>query len=92
MMAKKADKQTKLTDEITLSEIFPGHPDSGFWLYDERVGMNLAIRKESEISALLKALTYWKQRYIQLEEAHNRLTAIVDNFVETIRPTVYEED
>ena len=92
MMAKKADKQTKLTDEITLSEIFPGHPDSGFWLYDAHAGINLAVRKESEISALLEALTYWKQRYIQLEEYHNKLTAIVDNFVETIRPTVYEED
>ena len=91
-MAKKADKQTKLTDAITLSEILPGHPDSGFWLYDATVGMNLAMRKESEISAILKALTYWKQRYLQLENEHNQLTKIVDNFVETIRPTVNEED
>ena len=85
-MAKKADKQEKLTPEITISEIFPGHPDSGFWLYDSDSGMNLAMRADSERQAVLAALTYWKSRFQQLERTHIDMVNDVNRFIAIFKP------
>ena len=89
-MAKKADKQEKLTPEITISEIFPGHPDSGFWLYDSDAGINLAMRADSERQSLLAALTYWKSRFQQLERVHSDMAKEVNRFITIFKPD--EED
>ena len=69
-------KNTKLTDTLTLSECH-----DGFWLYDEKRGMNLSMRAKTQTDAFVEALTYYQRRLSEVETAHRELRGLVDGFV-----------
>lgn len=78
---------TRKTDKIFENELFslcyvhPPHGHAGYWLYDERLGMNLAMRAKTEQAAFLEALTYYSDRLHDMDKAYWCLKGRVDSFV-----------
>lgn len=53
----------------------------GWWLYDDRSGMNLAMRAATERAALTEALEYYQNRCSDLESKHKSLHDKVSKFM-----------
>lgn len=69
-------KHEKLSPTLSISEC-----NSGFWLYDETRGMNLAIKANTEQAAYVQALEYYQRRLQEVENDYKNLKAKVDHFV-----------
>ena len=58
--------------------------NDGFWLYDNTLGMNLAMRCKDEQSAYIEALLYYQNRLLisekELKEINNKVDAFVSQF------------
>ena len=74
---RKPISTIKLTDTLNLSECH-----DGFWLYDKTRGMNLAMRSKTSTDALVKAIMYYQNRLINIEQLHKELKNKVDVFVD----------
>ena len=74
---RKPISTIKLTDTLNLSECH-----DGFWLYDKTRGMNLAMRSKTSTDALVKAIMYYQNRLINIEQLHKELKKKVDVFVD----------
>lgn len=74
---RKPISTIKLTDTLNLSECH-----DGFWLYDKTRGMNLAMRSKTSTDALVKAIMYYQNRLIDIEQLHKELKNKVDVFVD----------
>ena len=74
---RKAISTIKLTETISLSECH-----DGFWLYDKTRGMNIAMRSKTSTDALVKAIMYYQNRLIDIEQLHKELKNKVDVFVD----------
>lgn len=68
----------KLSDTIILTE-FEKH---GFWLWDSTRRMNLAMRAKTRDAAFMEALTYYQNRLLEVEKAHDDLSAKVNAFID----------
>ena len=95
-MARPAISHVQLTKHLSLSEC---HPDSecqkstNWWLYDERAGMNIGMRKLTRDEAFISAIEYWAKRALRYEEQYSSLKNKIDTFVEqVVDPEDYEED
>lgn len=82
-MSRPPIQHVKLTENLGLSEC---HPDSecrtaSWWLYDDRAGMNLAMRAKTRDAAFVEAVEYWARRAKKYEDAYATLKAQVDAFV-----------
>lgn len=53
----------------------------GFWLYDMRAKMNLAMRAESEHEALIEAFEYNHRRLDKFEKENKKLKEAIKGFV-----------
>lgn len=53
----------------------------GYWLFDETLGMNLAMQAKSDQAAYVEALEYYQERLKEVENDYNNLKAKVDHFV-----------
>ena len=73
---EKSIKNTKLNDNLTLSEC-----NDGFWLYDESRGMNISMKAKSERAAFVEALAYYADRLTRVEKQLSEITHKVENFV-----------
>lgn len=65
-----------LSDTLSLSEC-----TDGFWLWDKTRQMNLAVKSKSDTAALVEALTYYQQRFTNIEREHAILQEKVSAFV-----------
>ena len=74
---RKAISTIKLSETLNLSECH-----DGFWLYDKTRGMNLAMRSKTSTDALVKAIMYYQNRLINIEQLHKELKNKVDVFVD----------
>ena len=74
---RKPISTIKLTETLNLSECH-----DGFWLYDSTRGMNLAMRSKTSTDALVKAIMYYQNRLIDIEQLHKELKNKVDVFVD----------
>lgn len=74
---RKPISTIKLTDTLNLSECH-----DGFWLYDKTRGMNIAMRSKTSTDALVKAIMYYQNRLINIEQLHKELKNKVDVFVD----------
>lgn len=73
---------TKLTDTLVLTEYGPEQTYKGpFWLYDEARRSILAIEAATPIAALTEGLTYYQDRLLKVEKAHDRLLKKVITFL-----------
>jgi hypothetical protein len=93
-MSRLAINQDRLNDHLTLSEC---HPDSecrinNWWLYDDRAGMNIGMRKITRDAALVAAVEYWAKRAIRAEKDHSQLRSQVDLFVSQFVESDEDED
>ena len=85
-MGKPPDENTKLSDTLTLSEYKNKNSgDFGFWLWDETVGMNLAMRAKTREEAILQALEYHQKARKRALEQRNELQAAIDGFIGSLR-------
>ena len=73
---EKSIKNTKLNDNLTLSEC-----KDGFWLYDKSRGMNLSMKANSEQAAFVESLAYYADRLTRVEKQLAEITSKVENFV-----------
>ena len=69
------------TETIQLTE-----DKTGFWLYDETRGMNLAIKAKTERAAFLQALDYYQDRTAELERQLKTLKNAADAFIAAVLP------
>ena len=53
-----------------------------FWLYDETLKMNLAMKAKTEREAFVKALEYYQRELAETQEKLNVLTSKVSSFVQ----------
>jgi hypothetical protein len=68
-----------LSKTLVLSECHPTADHRGpYWLYDKVQGMNLAMGADTPQDALVKALTYYQNRLLEVERAYKELGAKVD--------------
>jgi len=75
--------QIKLSKFLTLSECHPTSEHRGaYWLYDDTLGMNLAMGAYTPQEAFTKALTYYQERLLEVTKAHKELTEKVEALVE----------
>jgi len=87
-MSRPPIQSVKLSPHLTLSEC---HPDlecrvNNWWLYDERAGMNLAMRAKSRDEAFVEVIEYWAERAARYENAYTSLNAQVQAFVGAVNP------
>lgn len=75
-MTRPAIANTKLSDNLTLSECH-----DGWWLYDYTRGMNLSMRAKTPTDAFVEALTYYQRRLQEVEQGYTELQKKVDAFV-----------
>ena len=80
-MSKPPDNIIDLSETLSISEYKTGG-QTGFWLYDETRGMNLAIRAKSETDAFVEALLYYQERLTEVETAYTELNRKVKTFVD----------
>lgn len=50
----------------------------GFWIYDDIVKMNLAMRAETREAALLEVIKYYQKRHLQLIKERDTLLSKVE--------------
>ena len=74
-MSKPPDNTVKLSETLLLVEYKTGG-NTGFWLYDKTLGMNLAIRAKSEEAAFVKALHYYQKRLSTVEQEYALLKRV----------------
>jgi hypothetical protein len=67
---------THISSTLYLTE----HKD-GFWLWDDTLEMNIALREKTKEDALYQALTFYQSRSNQLEEKYDNLHNAVDKFL-----------
>jgi len=85
-MGKPPDETTKLSDTLSLSEYKdPKNGSFGFWLWDETVGMNLAMQARTREEAVLQALVYHQKARKRALEQRNELQAAIDGFLGSLR-------
>jgi len=73
---------TKLTDTLTLSECHAMADYRGpYWLYDSTRGMNLAMGVNTPQDALVKALTYYQKRLLEVEAKYSDIDGKVNAFI-----------
>ncbi len=53
-----------------------------YWLYDDVLGMNLAMKKETEKEALIEALSYYQNRLQEIQASYFGLKSRVESFME----------
>jgi hypothetical protein len=85
-MDRPPNEITKLSDTLTLHECKdPKNGDFGFWLYDETVGMNLAIRAKTREEAILLALKFHQIAHKRAEEQRDELQAVIAGFIKSLK-------
>ena len=81
-MSKPPDNVIELSPTLSLSEYTDSrHGSFGFWLWDDIRGMNLAMRAKTERAAFVKALLYYQNRLVKVEEERNTLSSKVNSFL-----------
>lgn len=75
----KSLKNTKLTDNLTLSEC-----TDGYWLYDYTRGMNLSMSAKTQEDAFIEAITYYQKRLKKVESELNKLNKSVGMFIDLV--------
>lgn len=73
-MGKKAISNESINDQTDLTLC-----KDGYWLYDENMGMNLAMRAPTEKDALIEALEYYQNRLLQVESELKEKSQIIEN-------------
>lgn len=53
-----------------------------YWLYDNVLGMNLAMKEETEKEALIKAISYYQNRLQEIQASYFGLKSRVESFME----------
>lgn len=61
---------------IRLSEV-----KGRYWLYDDVLGMNLAMKEETEKEALLEAISYYQSRLQEMQSSYFGLKSRVESFM-----------
>lgn len=82
-MSRPAIQIFKLNEHMGLSQCPPDSEcrEPNWWLYDYRVGWNIAMREQSERAALVKAIEYWAERAMRYEKKYEELSANAELFV-----------
>lgn len=95
-MSRPPIQSQKLNEHLHLSEC---HADSesctrqpGWWLYDKRAGMNLAMRAPTRDSAFVEVIEYWAKRSARMESELRTLQKSVDAFVAQVLPPEDDAD
>lgn len=93
-MSRPSIQNTKLNNFLTLSEC---HPDSechqvNWWIYDERAGINIAMRAKTPEAAFVEAIEFWAKKAEKYEIAFNSLKSQVDTFVNQFVTSEPNED
>lgn len=68
--------------QLKVASICITEKKDGFWLYDNLVGMNIAMREATEKDAILKALSYYQERLQNVEKSYFGLKGRVEAFME----------
>lgn len=76
-MGTKTISTEELSETLELSEC-----EDGFWLWDNIVGMNLAMRAKTREEALLECIRYYQRRLPEITVRLTSLQAKVDSFLE----------
>lgn len=84
-MGKKINN-IKLSDSLDLTEC-----TDGFWIYDKKLGRNIAMRADTERAAFVEALTYYQGRCKRLEAKHQALKTSVEDFLGSLDPDDFPE-
>jgi hypothetical protein len=79
-MSKPPDNTVELSATLSLSEYTSGG-HKGFWLWDETQEMNLAIRANSPVEALVEALHYYQKQLAKVEGELHDLDTKVNGFL-----------
>ena len=83
----KKNTHEKLNDNLTLSIM-----SSGYWIFDKRKGINVAMRAKTERDAFLEALEYYSRYLIDSQKKFKEVTQAVDTFLNKLAKTnTYEE-
>jgi hypothetical protein len=68
-------------ETLALSKGINARAHEGYWLYDETLGMNIAMKAKTEQAAFVEALMYYQGRLKQVESSLHSLKSKVDLFL-----------
>ena len=75
-MSGKLLNNLKLSESLELSET-----TTGWWLWDETCGRNIAVHEQTPLSAFVYALTCYQERLQLVEASHKKLKTQIEGFV-----------
>ena len=84
----RAIQSVELSEHLSLVECHPYAEcrHINWRLYDTRVGYNIAVHAKTRDEALVCAINYWAERFLELHAQHYKLQAAIDTFVGAVRP------
>jgi len=73
---QNAISSVKLNENLLLVEY-----RDGFWLYDKTKGLNISMRANTAIDALVEAICYYQNRLTTIENEYKETKFKIANFI-----------